>query len=126
MRILRPLAVRADFRNAPSARRLLFSELALWDSPVLQEYRAMSTGTANSKHWMICEQTVKDPLTGITLRFDVLPEEVQSYCLRLELGHDFGHREFRFDRDGMFNGDIRSTPSHLKPYIPTEIPFESD
>jgi hypothetical protein len=86
----------------------------------------MSTGTVRPKRWIICEQVVKDSTTGVTLRFDVLPGVKPWYRLRLGFGFQLGYREFTFDDDGKFNGNISPAPAQLKPYVPPITPSESD
>jgi hypothetical protein len=85
----------------------------------------MDTRTDRPKYCLICEQTVNDPVTGFTIRFHIVSGEKRCRLV-LGLGFDFGHREFTFDENGMFNGSIRSAPSHLKAYVPPVAPSESD
>jgi hypothetical protein len=86
----------------------------------------VKTERAESNCCVICEQTVRDPITGFTLQFDVLAGDKRRSRLRLGLGLNLGHREFTFDENGMFCGSIRTLPFQLKPYQPPDTPWESD
>jgi len=86
----------------------------------------MKSETSKSNCCIIREQTVRDPITGFTLQFDVLSGEKRGSRLRLGLGLNLGHREFTFDENGMYSGSIRTLPFQLKPYEPPDTPSESD
>jgi hypothetical protein len=51
--------------------------------------------------WTIQEQVIEDLPTGLTLQFEVVPEDSES-PFRLKIFGDlpFGNREIRFGRDG--------------------------
>ncbi len=55
--------------------------------------------------WIIQEQTVEDPVTGLTFQFETLPGSDAPFRLRVfgkTLPH--GNREILFDKDGVEAG----------------------
>ncbi len=65
------------------------------------------------REWKVSEQIIEDPVTGLTLQFEVLPDGL--YACRVFGGFPLGNREFRFDRDGQELGASTDMQGPAKP-----------
>ena len=54
----------------------------------------------NGTKWMIVEQIVEDPVSGLTLQFETNPESSAPFRLRIFGNLPYGNREILFDADG--------------------------
>jgi hypothetical protein len=76
-----------------------------------------------AKDWTIKEQIIEDPVSGLTIQFEVMPDSTAEFRLRL-FGKclQFGNRELIFDRQGGLAGSGTHTSGLCKPtwLTPTE------
>lgn len=64
----------------------------------------------NHKPWTVREQVIEDPVTELSIQFEVMPDETPR--LRLFGKHlAFGNRELVFSKDGVFDGGGTYTSS---------------
>jgi len=69
----------------------------------------------DAKKWTVKEQIIEDPVSGLTLQFEVIPESTARYRLRI-FGHiPHGNREIIFDIEGEEAGSGTVIASHCKP-----------
>jgi hypothetical protein len=55
----------------------------------------------DAQQWTIKAQTIEDLPTGLTLQFEVVPDDLETpFRLRILGDLPFGNREIMFDRDG--------------------------
>lgn len=67
-----------------------------------------------AKDWTVKEQIIEDPVSGLTIQFEVMPDG--DRCLRL-FGPSlhFGNRELIFDEVGKMTGSGTHTGGLCKP-----------
>ncbi len=55
----------------------------------------------DASNWMIKEQIIEDPVTGLTFQFESVPDDLDA-PFRLKIFGDlpYGNREFLFTQDG--------------------------
>jgi hypothetical protein len=74
----------------------------------------------DAKKWIVLEQIVEDPATGLTFQFEVTPDGEP----RLRLFGEklpFGNREIHFDRIGMEAGSSTVTSGSTGPSWSNEV-----
>lgn len=59
----------------------------------------------NAREWTIREQIIEDPVTGLTIQFETVPDDADSpYRLRIFGAGKFGNRELLFGPSGQRTG----------------------
>jgi hypothetical protein len=73
----------------------------------------------NGKQWVVREQVIEDPASGLVFQFEVAPDGEMKFRVFGE-SLPFGNREFYFNRDGEKAGSGTATrglcrPAYLEP-----------
>ena len=77
----------------------------------------------DASNWMIKEQIIEDPVTGLTFQFEMVPGDSLEPC-RLRIFGDilpYGNREIFFSRDGEESGAGTFVSGLCKPTWVTKV-----
>lgn len=73
--------------------------------------------------WTIKEQVIEDPVSGLSIQFEVTPDGERHLRLYGK-GLEFGHRDFVFSRDGTMAGAGTAVAGLCRPAWLTSIDID--